>query len=464
MTKIKLSIKHKVIPHPLFPQGGYPPHTVRWSSLPWGSQRVERGHNRVLLPVLYKRILLNYLRNQKKLFAIFCIFIISIPLMSQEEELKNWELNGYLSNMQSMLNVPILGDDWISNNYFHNRLNFFWYPNTSLTASIQLRSRFFYGEYVRSDTTGTFAKGLEMENGAVDLSHNLLEESSFLFNSMIDRIWIEYTTGNFVMKIGRQRINWGQTFAWNPNDIFNTYSFFDFDYIERPGSDAIRLQYYTGMASSIEGAVKLDSAQNITAAGLVKLNKWNYDIQLMAGVLSSSDYVIGGGWSGNIKNTAFRGEMSYFHPIENPQDTAGIFYSCIGADYSFKNSLYLQFEALYGYMPKALKANIIEFFSGTQNVKKLSFSEYSLLGQVSYPISPLIGGGFSAMVFYDTEDYDGKNVYGFYLGPNISYNINDNFDASLTYQYFRGNFPDLYTGDIKIQNYHFAFFRIKWSF
>ena len=48
------------------------------------------------------------------------------------------------------------------------------------------------------------------------------------------------------LRIGRQRINWGVNLAWNPNDLFNAYSLIDFDYQERPGSDAIRFQYYMG--------------------------------------------------------------------------------------------------------------------------------------------------------------------------------------------------------------------------
>ena len=43
------------------------------------------------------------------------------------------------------------------------------------------------------------------------------------------------STEGFIATAGRQRINWGQTFVWNVNDVFNAYSYFDFDYKERPG-------------------------------------------------------------------------------------------------------------------------------------------------------------------------------------------------------------------------------------
>ncbi len=88
----------------------------------------------------------------------------------------------------------------------------------------------------------------------------------------------------FQVTLGRQRINWGQTFVWNPNDIFNAYSYFDFDYIERPGSDAVRLQYFPSSSSVAEFAVKVDDENDITAAGLYRFNKWGYDIQFLAGL------------------------------------------------------------------------------------------------------------------------------------------------------------------------------------
>ncbi|MBN1180959.1 MAG: hypothetical protein JXB49_01640 [Bacteroidales bacterium] len=403
----------------------------------------------------------------KNLFIAIFVFLC-YKISGQEEKPQKVDLNGYISNMQSMMSMPIMGDEWISNNYFHNRLNFFWYPNEHITASVQLRNRFFYGDYVKMDTTHAFENSLSDDIGFMDLAQNLNPENhlpkSFILNSMIDRLWIQYTIGNLEVKIGRQRINWGQTYAWNPNDIFNTYSFFDFDYIERPGSDAIRVQYYTGMASSLEAAIKLDSANNVTAASLVRLNKWNYDMQFLGGVLNSSDYVIGGGFSGNIKNVAVRGEMSYFHPIENIEDTSGIFYISAGADYSCGNSLYLQFEALYSHIPTSIKSNIMEFFSGTQDVKKLSFSEFSVMGQVSYPISPLVTGGVAVMGFFDTEDYNGKKLNGFYLGPNLAYSISQNFNLAANYQLFQGNFPNMLTGELEKQQFHFAFLRLKWSF
>ncbi len=111
---------------------------------------------------------------------------------------------------------------------------------------------------------------------------------------------------------GRQRINWGQTLVWNPNDIFNSYSYFEVDYPERPGSDAIRVQYYTGNASTIELAAKIDSANRVTAAAYFRFNTLGFDIQFLGGLYQEEDLVLGTGWSGNLGPTCFPGRNELF--------------------------------------------------------------------------------------------------------------------------------------------------------
>ncbi|MFV8328270.1 hypothetical protein [Flavobacterium sp. ZS1P14] len=50
-----------------------------------------------------------------------------------------------------------------------------------------------------------------------------------------------------------------------------------------------------------------------TAAFLYKFNKWKYDFLFLGGMYQT-DYVVGSGWAGNIKEAGFKGEMSYFIP------------------------------------------------------------------------------------------------------------------------------------------------------
>ena len=79
----------------------------------------------------------------------------------------------------------------------------------------------------------------------------------------------------------RQRVNWSQTLIFNPNDIFNGYSFFDFDYPEKAGSDAVRLYYYPSVVSVIEVAAKLNRFGQLSAAALHRFNVSGWGVQVL---------------------------------------------------------------------------------------------------------------------------------------------------------------------------------------
>jgi len=328
------------------------------------------------------------------LYVLF-LFLISHRISAQIED-SPFELKGYLTNMQSvMFENP--REDWIMDNLFHNRLNFFWYGGEHFSGTMQLRNRLMYGETLK--IIPGYIDGIEKDIGWMDLSINLLSGNSYVLNSSIDRIWLQYSTGSFVATAGRQRINWGQTFVWNVNDIFNAYSYFDIDYEERPGSDAVRMQFYPNYTSTIEFAAKLDSANKVTAAALYRFNVFSYDIQFMAGVLHEEDYVGGLGWSGNIGGAAFRGEASYFHPADNLRDTTGMFMFSTGFDYVFPNTLMIQAEYMYSSKPFNSSSGFIDFYSGSLTVKQLAFTEHTIFASGSYQVTPLFTTSLAAMYF-----------------------------------------------------------------
>ena len=364
-------------------------------------------------------------------------------------------LSGYLSDMQSVYHVP---DHWLWENNLHNRLNLDLYPTSWLSGSLQLRNRFIMGNTVRK--IPGYAAALDGDQGWVDMSWgadgNLGDSAGYVLSSTVDRLWLQFTFGNLEIKAGRQRINWGQTLVWNPNDIFNSYSYFEVDYPERPGSDALRLSYYTGNASTLELAAKLDSARRITTAGYFRFNTLGFDIQLMGGIYQEEDLLLGTGWSGNLGPMAFRGEVSYFRDLDNFRDTTGYLMTSLGFDHTFSNSLTLQFEALYSAFAEELDINsFLQFYSGNLDVKNLGFTPWSLFANLSYPLTPLLSGAFATIWYPDWK--------GLYLGPSFDLSLNSNLDLSLILQYFTAEFEHL-TGAINRENNTFGFLRFKWSF
>lgn len=393
----------------------------------------------------------------KKLVMRFVILTLVIfwltPAFAQTEEPlkkeKSWTLNGYLKYMQTISFQDVEGN-WISDNLVHNRLNFDWKINSALTFNTQIRNRIFYGETVSN--LPNYSDLIDSENGLADFSEILFEGNSVFMHSSIDRINLDYTYKKWQITIGRQRINWGQTFAWNPNDLFNSASFFDFDYEEKPGTDAIRVQYYPSYSSQFDLVYKMDKDQKITSAALYRFNKWNTDIQFIGGYFAETDYVVGTGLSGSVFKGGLRGELTYFHPKDELADTSGSIVASLAYDYTFSNSLMIQVEGLYnGYGQKSGEFNLAQFYTMQMSPQSLSLTQFSFMTNLSYPITPLLNARFSVM--YNPND---KSVY---FGPSVDYSLKENLDFSVYTQFFTSE-----TAAINGGQGGFLYWRLKWSF
>jgi len=380
---------------------------------------------------------------------LFVIFSLNISAQENAPKQRNWTLNGYVKYMQT-ISFQKIDENWLTDNLLHNRLNFNWGINNNLTINAQMRNRVFYGETVTNFPQ--YPDIINQETGYLDMSWIVFEGKSVFMQSTFDRLFVDYNFKKFQITLGRQRINWGQTFVWNPNDLFNSYSFFDFDYEEKPGSDAVRVQFYPSYSSKFDFVAKFDNNNKSTVAGLYRFNKWSYDIQFLVGYYTETDYVLGTGFSGSLFKGGIRGELSFFRPKDNFNDTTSTFVASLGYDYTFKNSLMLQFEGLYnGYGKSSGDFNLQEFYFLQMSPQSLSLTELSFLGQISYPFTPLFTGTFSGM--YNPNDNS------IYLGPSFGYSVEENLELSVYTQYFTSQTPVDEGGKGA-----FLYWRIKWSF
>lgn len=394
----------------------------------------------------------------KKSFFLFSVSLLPFLVFSQDSTaVKKWDINGYVSFMSSYIQSDITQSEYMDNQ-IHNRVNIEWYPGEHFSGSLQLRNRFMMGDQMRADSLDISKK--EMEKDA--LSVNLAQGNMFVLNSMIDRLSLKYSVDKLDVTLGRQRINWGQTFVFNVNDIFNAYSFVDFDYPERPGSDALRIQYYPGYTTTIEAAIKYTNDSTVTAAALGRFNVLGYDVQLLAGLYNSNNWVVGGGWSGNIKGISFSGELSYLRPKKNFKNSQGLFFVSSNLNYTFPNSLMLQAEVFYNQYLHNNTLSFINLMKGSQDIKTLSLSEFTYFGSVAYPISPLINANLSGMYYPDLS--------GYLIFPSIDLSLSDNMKLSLIAMYFKGDsqIPNAVTyppvTDTKTGEMFMGFVRMKYAF
>ena len=381
----------------------------------------------------------------KKYIIIINILLLHATGMFPQDK-KSISTGGYFTTMPSVM-FDTLSGPFINDLLLHNRINMKAYLNDHITFSAEFRNRFFTGDMVKAGKAYPVMIG--KDEGIIDMSWNIFNEESFFLNTTIDRLWLDFNYEKFQVRAGRQRINWGQTLVWNPNDIFNAYSFFDIDYTERPGSDAIRLQYYSSYSSAVELAVKADSEKDITAAALYRFSKWGYDIQFLAGYSNSSDIVAGAGWSGSIGSLSFRGEGSWFRPLEYFSDTTGTTIITAGIDKVFGNNSVAQLQLMYCNNPLELE-NFINLYTGNLSAKDLAFSEFSAFGQFTWAATPLLNLSISAMWFPDLK--------GYFAGPSVDYSMAENVDFSLIWQHFRGEMAGI------VSRMNMVFLRIKYSF
>lgn len=388
------------------------------------------------------------------MIRIFILLVLTTACafgQEQPEEPPKLTLKGYLKDMAS---VTYLGDSSFFQNLVHNRLNFTWYPTNEFTIYAEFRTRLLSGEFVRK--IPNYGELIDSNNDYFDLSVNVLDNRTAVLNVMADRLYVQWMQNNWEIKLGRQRVNWGVNLAWNPNDWFNAYSFFDFDYEERPGSDALRISRYTGVASSVEVAVKAaDDMDNFVGATRWKINKWNYDFQFLGGI-AQGDLALGTGWAGNIGNAGFKGELTYFHrAIETSvnYDYTNLFLAAITVDYSFPNSLYLNGSVMYN--SEVQNNSLLGFtFVGVRpgTVRDLSPYTWSSFLQAGYQVSPLLYSGLSLI------GYPGSNA--FFINPSLTISVKQNLDLDLIGQFFygddiNGNFSSILQA---------GYVRMKWSF
>ncbi len=367
-------------------------------------------------------------------------------LVSAQSEQKNSSLNGYVKNLQSLFLLNQTNQA-LQDNLLHNRLNFKWYANDKWTFTAEARTRLFWGDQVRLSGGKPYITGLDAANDYFNLSLGTANTQGLAAHSMIDRLYWEYVQEKWEIRVGRQRINWGINTIWNPNDIFNAYNFTDFDYEERPGSDALRVRYYTDFASSIEFAVKaFDKKEDAVAALLWRFNKGNYDFQLLAGIVEEQ-VALGGGWAGNIGNTSFKGEFTYFTPIDS---SGQAFVATFSSDYSFGNQLYVSGGFLFN-SNGSTNSSFLDLFTTELSAQNLYPYKYTLFLQGAYPLTPLINAGLSVL-------YSPSETNALFLNPTFTYSIKENWDIDFVGQLIFAK-TTTYNSPVQV-----LFLRTKWSF
>jgi len=401
---------------------------------------------------------MNLLLKKNKLLVFFFLIFTSTAV---SQGLSPFEYNGYAKYLFSSTKVPGINER-LYDHLLHLRLNTRYFATQNLSGVMELRFRTFYGESAYK--IPNYRELIQTTHDFVELDFYLWDTKYSIGYLEIDRLYLEFFKDNLEATIGRQRIAWGTCWVWNPTDIFNPLQVLDFDYEERPATDALRVQYYTGPVTKVDVAYKpAEDPYDQILAGLVSFNEWDYDFNFIGG-MRYKRWLAGFSWAGDIYGAGFRGEVlvsqspdssdnnldyyKYFFPNLLDSNEPIISFA-LSADYTFPNTFYIHTELLYNNV--GVTANTLLYQPAATSIGLLSPARWNLYQEFSYDITPLLRG--SIFGIYNPNDKS------YVIVPSLGYSIIANLDLYLISFLFEGE-PLTEFGDYGITYYA----RLKFSF
>lgn len=358
--------------------------------------------------------------------------VAEIPGLAPET---NWDLHGYINYR---LNGYFVEDE---DNYLEQalqqRFNYEYRYSPELWFNAGLRNRLIYSDAV---DTPDYAHWVGHDSGSMDLSVNWLEDDKVVANSQFDRMYFSWKQDDWLVRVGRFRINWGMTTIWNPNDIFNTYSVYDTDYIERAGTDGFLIGKKMGVASGFElvfSPVGKEDRRSRCYAGRYFFNYESWDMQLIAGKIEQ-DNVVGFGFAGAVNDAGVRGETSIFEPIGDERtrqfDRAAI--SSLEMDYSFNSQRnWIIRGGILHLSSTHTPDSSVTYLTQQVSVRTLSFTEFTGYAEVGFDLTALNRSTLSTMYYQDES---------IYLCYSNVYSLTDNWQLTTSVQHFNGSHSSLF--------------------
>ena len=367
------------------------------------------------------------LRHASLVFLTLLAIGTRLPIAQAAEDIR---VSGYLQastvRISTELPEPVGSQSWMEYR-LQNRLNVSWYATSELTFNWQMRTRLFAGDLVRDFPQ--YVESIATDDGLVDLSWTVAQRDNWVLHHVPDRLYAEWNRGDWDIRIGRQRVNWGVNMITNPNDIFNIYSFYDFDYPERPGSDAIRIQRHLDFTSRIEVAVSpARELRDSVFAALYAFDLRGYDVQIISGYYRDR-FTVGAGWAGDFRGAGIKGETMLYRDISSQAGRRGTnAIVSTSVDYMFENGLFVVAEILYN---RAGGRDEFTLLGEQLSPDNPSFSTYQATTQLRYPISPLLEGSLAA-IWYPDES-------AVFISPALTWSLAQDIDLRILGQFFTGS-------------------------
>ncbi|GAA5188761.1 hypothetical protein [Ferrimonas gelatinilytica] len=361
-----------------------------------------------------------------------------------------WDLTGYVKYMATLA-IPDSGDN-VLDHLVHQRFNFEYRFSGNLRINAGMRNRLLFGD---SAELPGFGDRVGADPGYWDLTTNWLDKRGALGTTSFDRLYLNWHNDHWQLRGGRFRINWGMTTLFNPNDLFNSYSIYDFDYEERPGSDALMVTRKLGFASQLDLVYNPDSDSTLSSyAGRYRFNHRGWDGQLLLG-RAGLDNVLGIGFAGEVGGAGLRGEITRFHTTESQwagQPRADATVASIESDYSFGGRRNWLGRAALLYLSHPQDPDSALAFLGLPlTARTLSFTRWSGYAELGFDPSAL------SRLTLSTTGYDDGSLF---IGLSASYSLATDWQLLGVLQRFDGRGDSLFGQTPSTLLYG----QVRWSF
>lgn len=349
---------------------------------------------------------------------ILCVLIWILPASGNAQSV---ELRGYAKNL-GVSSKSFLDDSPLWFDVSRVRLEGIaekgnWFATTILDTEFSFGSFYESPEY---QLTQAVPRSLYLDF----LEWTIASGKRYEFNQRIHRAYVQWYSGKWQVKAGRQRVAWGTGFVWNPTDLLNPINPSAIERDEKQGVDAISATVETGALSRLEAVFApgwTDKPSSVAARGT--FHRGEFDISLMAGTLRGN-WVGGADFAGYLGDAGFRGEAAVVDA-----DSSTYLRGVLNGDYNFPGGYYTIIEYHFN---GSGTANPDEYdYLSLLDGNTINLARHYVALFATKSVSSLVNAGVYGLVNLN----DGSAL----IGPNLTWSPVENLDAGVGGYFFLGD-------------------------
>jgi len=253
-----------------------------------------------------------------------------------------------------------------------------------------------------SSELGFLTPQTEDDRRFLDLTHPLRERDDHRIVHRLDRLFLAWTPGPVVIRVGRQAVTWGNGLLFNPMDLVNPFAPTDIEREYKMGDDMAAIRFplakaaeaqviYVPRRSPETGDATWDQS---SLAAKVHLAPGPVELDLLA-ACHYEDTVIGVGATGYAGGAAWRMDATWTF-LDRDEERNGYLSLVANVDYSWvwgEKNLYGFLEFFYSGLGESEPAEALQngpLVDSLQRGERFTLGRAYLAGHLQVEIHPLV--------------------------------------------------------------------------